>query len=58
MSFDKQLSREKYHQVFVRKQEDHKVPSNTYDVNHSLTRERVKAPLFDPNIYERLTFTS
>ena len=35
MSFDKQLSREQYHEAFIKKMEEHKVDANTYNANFS-----------------------
>ena len=40
LAFDKQVSREAYHEVYVKKQEDHKVDANVYNVSYALTRER------------------
>ena len=48
-NFDKQVSRTKYHQAFIQKQEDHKVDANAYNINLSLTRERSKVAILDPD---------
>lgn len=34
--------------MFIRKQEDHKVDANAYNVNYSMTRERPKVALLEP----------
>ena len=35
LSFDKQLSREQYHEAFIRKMEEHKVDANAYNAKFS-----------------------
>ena len=40
LSFDKQVSRNKYHDTFIQKQEEHKVSANVYNANFELTRSR------------------
>ena len=51
MQFDKQVSREQYHEAFIQKMEEHKVPSNTYNAKFSQTRQRAKVTSLGPDSY-------
>lgn len=48
MAFEKQVSREQYHEAFIKKQEDHKVDANVYNAQFSQTRERAKIAILGP----------
>ena len=54
ISFDKQVSRNKYHDTFIAKQEEHKVEANGYNAKFDLTRKRTKVALFDPAAKSKL----